>query len=207
MGPPQDCLTAAGRQATGGFPPRAGRRLCLLKGCEGWFVAGHPSQCYCSAECAERARAWRCWRDQVKYRATERGREKRRAQSRRWRERQKAKAEAAAVVAVEVPAAAEPAPAAAEPAPAAAEPAPAAAEPAPAAAEPMPAAGSEPPREGQPYGLADDIFPCDRPGCYELSVRSRRSPLRRFCSSACRLALRRVRLREARWSRVRAGPP
>jgi predicted nucleic acid-binding Zn ribbon protein len=40
--------------------------------------------------------------------------------------------------------------------------------------------------------------PCDRPGCYELFVLQARSPQQRFCSSACRQALRRVRQRERR---------
>ncbi len=49
---------------------------------------------------------------------------------------------------------------------------------------------------------------CDRPGCYEIRQRTLRSPLKRFCSSACRIALRRVRLREAyyRTRYARAGP-
>jgi hypothetical protein len=40
---------------------------------------------------------------------------------------------------------------------------------------------------------------CQRPGCYEQFVRSRRSPLRKFCSWLCRQALRRVLIRERRW--------
>jgi hypothetical protein len=40
---------------------------------------------------------------------------------------------------------------------------------------------------------------CDRPGCYELFVRSPRSPRQRFCSSECRRALERVWERERRW--------
>jgi hypothetical protein len=49
-------------------------------------------------------------------------------------------------------------------------------------------------RKRRPGGL----FSCDRPGCYELFLRRRRSPLQRFCCSCCRKALRRVELREAR---------
>ena len=44
---------------------------------------------------------------------------------------------------------------------------------------------------------------CDRPGCYECFVRSRRSPRQRFCSHACRRAMERVWERERRWRRSR----
>jgi hypothetical protein len=44
---------------------------------------------------------------------------------------------------------------------------------------------------------------CDRPGCYEVFVRQRRSPLQRFCSHACRRAMERVWERERRWRRSR----
>lgn len=40
---------------------------------------------------------------------------------------------------------------------------------------------------------------CDRPGCYDMFGRSRRSPLQRFCSQECRRALERVWERERRW--------
>ena len=46
---------------------------------------------------------------------------------------------------------------------------------------------------------------CDRPGCYEMFDRSRRSPLQRFCSKECRRALERVWERERRWREIRAG--
>ena len=46
---------------------------------------------------------------------------------------------------------------------------------------------------------------CDRPGCYEMFVWSRRSPLQRFCSKECRRALERVWERERRW-RERSEP-
>ncbi len=42
---------------------------------------------------------------------------------------------------------------------------------------------------------------CDRPGCYERFLRSRRSPLQRFCSEGCRCALERVLKRERHWRR------
>jgi len=43
-----------------------------------------------------------------------------------------------------------------------------------------------------------EICTCDRPGCYELFVARPHSPPQRFCSSACRQALRRVEQREQR---------
>jgi hypothetical protein len=46
---------------------------------------------------------------------------------------------------------------------------------------------------------------CDRPGCYEMFDRSRRSPRQRFCSKECRRALERVWERERRWKEIRAG--
>ena len=47
---------------------------------------------------------------------------------------------------------------------------------------------------------------CDRPGCYEEFDRTRRSPLQRFCSHACRHALVRVLERERRWRERRLEP-
>jgi hypothetical protein len=43
-----------------------------------------------------------------------------------------------------------------------------------------------------------EICTCDRPGCYELFVARPHSPPQRFCSPACRQALRRVEQREQR---------
>jgi hypothetical protein len=82
-------------------------------------------------------------------------------------------------------------------------------------------ADEEPPREGQRISSADKDFsgePCARPGCYELFAQPHEHSCKRFCSIACRLALRRVVDREARyqtrrrrlrWERVtrRARPP
>lgn len=42
---------------------------------------------------------------------------------------------------------------------------------------------------------------CARPGCYERVVASSRSPLKKYCSCACRRAFRRVLEREKRWKR------
>jgi hypothetical protein len=57
-------------------------------------------------------------------------------------------------------------------------------------------------REGQRQGSACEDFltrPCDRPGCYELFPLKHEPSCKRFCSVACRLALRRVLDREARY--------
>lgn len=62
-------------------------RMCLLKGCEQPFHPQQASERYCSARCREKAREWSAWKAQQKYRATLRGKEKRKAQSRRYRER------------------------------------------------------------------------------------------------------------------------
>jgi hypothetical protein len=45
--------------------------------------------------------------------------------------------------------------------------------------------------------------PCARPGCYELFVVQHECSAQRFCSIACRLALRRVLDREARYRQRR----
>ena len=55
------------------------------------------------------------------------------------------------------------------------------------------------PREGQRLASNSEESCCARPGCYELFVRGSRSPLQKCCGRLCRLALRRVRQREARW--------
>lgn len=63
------------------------------------------------------------------------------------------------------------------------------------------------PREGQRPAEILKEFSCSRPGCYELFVRSPRSPGQHFCSCLCRKALRRVLEREARWAtRRKSGP-
>lgn len=56
-------------------------------------------------------------------------------------------------------------------------------------------------REGQRPAAPNEEFPerqCDRPGCYVTFVVSSATSCRRFCSVACRLALRRVLDRESR---------
>jgi hypothetical protein len=70
------------------------------------------------------------------------------------------------------------------------------------------------PREGQRPAHPNDAWGerrCQRPGCYVWFVVPRKTSSQRFCSLACRLALRRVldresryRQRRRRWRRQRA---
>jgi hypothetical protein len=133
-------------------------RRCLLKGCERPFWARHPRSHYCSEACCRAARRWRCWRASQKYRATENGKQQRRAQSKRYRERVRERQAASA--------------------------------------------DTESSREGQRIGSEQADFsgrPCVRPGCYELFTIPHEHSNKRFCSVACRLALRRVLDREGRY--------
>ena len=60
----------------------------------------------------------------------------------------------------------------------------------------------EPSREGQRPASGADNFArrrCARPGCYELFPIKHEHSCKRFCSVACRLALRRVLDRETRY--------
>jgi hypothetical protein len=63
-------------------------------------------------------------------------------------------------------------------------------------------ADADTPREGQrlpPPGEEISGDPCHRPGCYELFKLPYEHSKKRFCSVACRLALRRVVDRESRY--------
>ncbi len=67
---------------------------------------------------------------------------------------------------------------------------------------PTAAADADAAREGQrPGSRPEDLAmrPCARPGCYELCCRPHDHSCKRFCSLACRKALRRVLDREARY--------
>jgi hypothetical protein len=133
-------------------------RRCLLKGCERLFWPRHPRSHYCGEECRRAARRWRRWRASQEYRATENGKQQRRAQSKRYRERLRERQAASA--------------------------------------------DADWPREGQRIGAArEDLsgWPCKRPGCYELFQLPYEHSCKRFCSLACRLALRRVVDREERY--------
>ena len=148
-------------------------RRCLLKGCEQPFQPTHPQVHYCSAACRAKARQWRCHRASQRWRASEAGKARRREQSRRYRRR--------IPLVVVVPCESRPA----EPA-------------APVTMEPAAATA----REGQRPACSNENFPermCDRPGCYVLFPVKHDYCCRRFCSVACRLALRRVLDREARY--------
>ena len=136
-------------------PAHARARICLLKGCEKWFSPPHPLSRYCSKACAEAARVWSRRLAAGRYRASEKGKQRRRQQSCRYRERVRQRQEAA----------------------------------------PLPS----PVGEGHQGAADSEKIPCSRPGCYELFLPERRSPLKKFCCALCRQALRRVRQREARW--------
>jgi len=71
-------------------------------------------------------------------------------------------------------------------------------------------ADAETPREGeriQSGSKNSSARPCRRPGCYELVTLPHEHSCKRFCSVACRLALRRVLDREARYRARRRRPP
>lgn len=65
---------------------------------------------------------------------------------------------------------------------------------------------SDPTEEREGYHKAVDgkNFCCHRPGCYDRFDVTSRSPQQKYCSAACRQALRRVLVREFRW-RERLG--
>jgi hypothetical protein len=169
-------------------------RQCLLKGCERWFLPHHFQDCYCSPECRMAARRWRRWYAAGRYRATARGKQRRREQAQRHRDRERLGF------------------ALAEPALPTAE-----IEPASSTTEVDVPPLTDPPTAvnslcvGQRPAEIPEIsrlWPCGRPGCYVLFSLSPRSPHRQFCSCSCRRALRRVRQREARLRmRRRRGRP
>lgn len=67
---------------------------------------------------------------------------------------------------------------------------------------PAASADADSPREGQRKASGQEDFsekPCVRPGCYELFQLPYEQSCKRFCSVACRLALRRVVDREERY--------
>ena len=90
MGPPENATRPLEKQAAPGRKrpvcrPRG--RLCLLKGCERRYHPAHARKRYCSPQCREAARTWSEWKARLKYRATARGRQKRKRQSQRYRKR------------------------------------------------------------------------------------------------------------------------
>ena len=164
-------------------------RRCLLKGCECWFLPPWPQARYCSTACQVAAQYWRVWHANQLYRASDQGKQRRRDQSRRYRDRARQRS-----------ALAEPAP----PTPHI--------EPASSVIEAESHPKNEPPpvlpavSEGErPAEIPEKScgLPCDRPGCYVLFLPAVASQDQKFCSAACRQALRRVRQREARLRRRR----
>ncbi len=64
-------------------------RRCLLKGCERPFWPRRPQARYCSEGCQQAARRWRRRQASQRYRATDRGLERRRDQAQRYRQRRR----------------------------------------------------------------------------------------------------------------------
>jgi hypothetical protein len=188
LGPLQYSVCCSSGQEAAGCSARFRPRRCLLKGCEQYFRPSHPRSQYCSDRCRREVKKWRSWRAAGQWRRSERGKERRRAQSRRYRRL------------IPLPVLAEPPASAAEPT---ANPVPSI--PAPAPDEPAPAET----REGQRFATISEDFlvrACRRPGCYELFCVPTPYSLKRFCCTACRKALGRVRERESRYhQRRRAG--
>jgi len=95
MGPCEHPSTQFQNQAKGIKPfirrnaRRPRTRRCLLKGCGRLFRPDHPLARYCSEHCRNQAAKWREWKARRQYRNTDRGKQVRRAQSRRYRVRQK----------------------------------------------------------------------------------------------------------------------
>ncbi len=84
MGPSQRCEKTPVVQ-DGSW--RLGRRICLLKGCGRNFQPLHPLSRYCSEACRAAARRWHHQQANRRYRASERGKCRRREQACRYRER------------------------------------------------------------------------------------------------------------------------
>lgn len=163
------------------------RRCCLLKGCERYFRPGNPFERYCSQGCRAEARLWQLWYAQKHYRQSDNGKERRREQSRRYRRRRREKLEKVKTDSLM-----------------------------PRRCDARVGSTEESLNEdenGHPPGCEghqqerqeknSEILPCSRPGCYELFPPEPRSPQKRFCSSLCRSALRRVVQRETRWRQRR----
>jgi len=213
-----------------GAVSRGRPRRCLLKGCEGWFSPTHQFSRYCSEACRQAADRWRRWKAAWAYRSTPEGRAKRREQARRYRERRRAEAERARGAPGDLQTPPRQEHGAGRDTSEAATQTPLGGptnDPVTLRSSfgtrhqggpPSPIRRDPPWRSAEGGGLGEghrkagffEFLSCDRPGCYEVFSRSARSPLRCFCSSACRAALRRVELRERRhfgrhlpWTRAR----
>jgi hypothetical protein len=173
LGPLQYSVPGGPSQGVPGPARPHGCRRCLLKGCERFYRPTHPQSRYCSVPCRLEARRWRRRQASRTWRSSEAGQRCRREQARRYRRR--------------IPLIVLPEPRAMET----------------TTPDPTPVPEA---REGQRPGTIPQDFSvraCPRPGCYAVfAVASVWSP-RRFCSSACRRALRNVLDREARYRRRR----
>jgi predicted nucleic acid-binding Zn ribbon protein len=164
-------------------------RRCLLKGCECWFLPHWPQARYCGTTCQDAAEYWRVWLANQVYRASDQGKERRREQSRRYRDRVRQRS----ALAESVPPITH-------------------IEPASSVIEAESRPQDDPPvvipavSEGERPGEIPEKscgLPCHRPGCYVLFLAAVAPHDQKFCSAACRQALRRVRQREARLRRRR----
>jgi hypothetical protein len=190
------------------WPKGCRQRLCLLKGCERPFWPKCPQARYCSEACQQAAGRWRKQRSSRTFRGSDHGRAKRREQARQHRQRQREQRE--------VPTALAPPAVAASPSAASisAEPEPVPASTESAASVTAAASAAElASGVGQRPALGCEDFAwrrCARPGCYDWFSVQHDHASKRFCSVACRLALRRVldreeryRARRRRWRRQR----
>jgi hypothetical protein len=204
---------------------------CLLKGCERWFLPPRPQARYCGPACQRAAGRWRNWYAGQRYRTTIQGKERRREQARRRRERARrrsslaesapqtspidpaspvTKSQTPAVIEAQTPAVIE-----AQTSPVIeaqtspvieAQASPVIEAHTTSQSDSTPTIPADSQRVGQrPAEIPQNScgLPCSRPGCYVLFLPSARSPDQHFCSGSCRLALRRVRQREARLRRRR----
>lgn len=176
-------------------PVRTGSGRCLLEQCERNFLPNHPLDRYCSPECLAAARQWQLRYANLRYRHSEMGKLRRSEQSKRHRqrktERESLKAESLPTIAPQN-----------------------VAENSPETRPESVQNGTPSEREGYTKDEAHEKSCCQRPGCYRRFTAPPQSPLKKFCSSRCRKALRRVILRERRWfirlklafPRARDGP-
>ena len=183
VGHSQFPLALSSGQPFGSCRWHPGCRRCLLKDCERWYLPRQPQARYCSPNCQKAAQRWRCWHASQHYRATSHGRQRRRDQARRYRDRVRQRSSLADPV-TSIPEVGSPTPLA---------------DAVPTHPSP-PSTVATPVCEGQRPAENLKQFPgrpCHRPGCYVLFRLALRSPQQEFCSCPCRLALRRVRQREA----------
>lgn len=198
------------------FKPRSFRRWrrCLLKGCERRFRPEQPQSRYCSSFCQQAARRWRMAKASQEYRASSKGRERRRQQNRHYRQRRRerpleawssgsfASGSASASIVSGPPAGSSICSSMGVPSSMSCPTGSSAWSCMAVMAVKTQAAA----REGQrPRSKCEDCAQrmCARPGCYVLfGIRSRHDA-KRFCSELCRLELRRVLDREAKYRQRR----